>query len=124
MDPGWMDYRTSGAARWRNIRGDRDNGTDSDFISPSLLWRDVPHGHPHPGALSKRERGSDSGIDSEVIPESADTELQVVPLLVRLVSAVATGRLELIPFLRKCGFIVALLLCCFPPCGDGRYINI
>jgi hypothetical protein len=26
----------SGAARWRNVRGDRDNGTDSDFIPLSL----------------------------------------------------------------------------------------
>ena len=40
MDPGRVDYCTSasGAARWRNVRGDRDNGTDSDFIPLSLLW--------------------------------------------------------------------------------------
>ena len=59
-----------------------------------------------------------------VIPESADTEFQVVPLPDRLVSAVATGRLELIPFKRESGFVVAPLLCNFPLCGDGRYINI
>ena len=75
MDPGRMDYCTSasGAARWRNVRGDRDNGTDSDFIPLSLLWRDVPHGHPHPGALRKRERSSDSGIDSEELSPSLPT---------------------------------------------------
>ena len=38
MDLGRMDDCTSasGAARWRNVRGDRDNGTDSDFIPLSL----------------------------------------------------------------------------------------
>ncbi len=40
MDPGRMDDCTSasGAACWRNlnVRGDRDNGTDSDFIPLSL----------------------------------------------------------------------------------------
>ena len=38
MDPGRMDYCTSasGAARWRNVRGDRDNEPDSDFIPLSL----------------------------------------------------------------------------------------
>jgi hypothetical protein len=47
-----------------------------------------------------------------------------VPLPDRLVSAVATGRFELIPFKRESRFVGALLFCCFPPCGDGRYINI
>ena len=38
FDLGRMDDCTSasGAARWRNVRRDRDNGTDSDFISLSL----------------------------------------------------------------------------------------
>ena len=66
MDPGRMDYCTSasGAARWRNVRGDRDNGTDSDFIPLSLLWR-MCHMVIHTRALRKRKRSSDSGIDSE-----------------------------------------------------------
>ena len=57
---------------WRNVRGDRDNGTDSDFIPLSLLWRDGPHGHPHPGAPQERE-SSDSGIDSEELSPSLPT---------------------------------------------------
>ena len=76
MDPVRMDYCTSasGAARWRNVRGDRDNGTDSDVLPLSLLWRDVPQGHPQPGAPRAREReSSDSGIDSEELSPSLPT---------------------------------------------------
>jgi hypothetical protein len=38
LDQGRMDDCTSAswAARWRNVRRVRDNGTDSDFISLSL----------------------------------------------------------------------------------------
>ena len=87
-----MGYCTSasGAARWRNVRGDRDSGIDSEELSP----------------------------------ESADTESQVVPLPDRLVSAVAPGRLELIPLKGSADLSLHSSSAAFPPCGDGRYINI
>ena len=47
-----------------------------------------------------------------------------MPLRDRLVSAVATGRPELIPFKRESVFVVVSCCVAFPPCGDVRYINI
>ena len=67
MDPGRMDYCTSasGEARWRNVRGDRDNGTDSDFIPLSeaesalegwAAWSSTPWSSIHTRELRKRKR--------------------------------------------------------------------